>query len=673
MPPITNGDMDLQKTKKTMKTSKLLYMSALLAGTLSFTACELDEYNPSGGDANITNYNVWRGLQAYCYSPLNEGLFSEFNFLSVAEGGTDMFENPSKDYAQEVFFYEGLTPSVQAPKVTFNQAYTTISTCNAVINHADEVEGADKDILVAEAKTLRAYYNLVLVTYYGPVTLSDEDISTGIINTRPKRNTVEEFYTAIIKDLKEAAAVLPVQPLDGNYGRVCKKTALGLMARAYAQGAGEGLSEDGVSYWMRAKDTAEELIKNASSYNIYLYDDVSDLWAQANNRNNPEALFIVSGVDANNESANYMSVNRNQLTFTFCNPNKLEDLYKIADKSNYYLGRVNNNAMAPTPYAIDVFDASWDKRWENTFMTAFGTFSMVTPGWLKYDNYGVEITQALIDKYGMGQQFLGDSIRPYAEINAIASTYKGNQYDFVGAWPKGGYAAHHADPANLITGIKNPFVIDYPVDVDDDRFAVVLSKDYKTDAEKAQSRYFTVNIRDLFDGNQYKRQPFDGTNSYQLYPSLIKYNWLYNGVSEGSNLQRRYGDIMVMRTAELYLIAAEAWERLGDAEQGRKYLEKLRNRAARPGTQAPALGTITEETILDEYAREMAGEYCRWALLKRHHLLGERLKRFNSRAAESFDESIHYCRPISNDFLQQIDNRDEYGDNGYGTTPTKGY
>lgn len=135
-------------------------------------------------------------------------------------------------------------------------------------------------------------------------------------------------------------------------------------------------------------------------------------------------------------------------------------------------------------------------------------------------------------------------------------------------------------------------MIDYPVDVDDDRFAVVLSKDYKTDSEKAQSRYFTVNIRDLFDGNQYKRQPFDGTNSYQLYPSLIKYNWLYNGVSEGSNLQRRYGDIMVMRTAELYLIAAEAWERLGDAEQGRKYLENCATarhvRARKPRHSAPS-------------------------------------------------------------------------------------
>lgn len=656
-----------------MKTKKLLYLSAILAGTLSFTSCELDEFNPSGGDANINNYEAWSGLQAYCYSPLNEGLFSEFNFLSVAEGGTDMWVNPSKDYAQQIFFYEGLTPSVQGSRTTFDQAYTTISTCNAVINHADEVEGPNKDILVAEAKTLRAYYNLVLVTYYGPVTLSDDDISTGIINTSPKRNTIEEFYKSITTDLKEAAAVLGVQPLNNNYGRVCRKTALGLLARAYAQGAGEGLSENGISYWEKAKDVAEDLINNASSYNIFLYDDVADLWAQDNNRNNPEALFIVSGVDANDESANYMSVNRNQLTFTFCNPNKLQDLYKISDKQNYYLGRVNNNAMAPTKYSIDVFDASWDKRWENTFMTAFGTFSMVEPAWLPYKNYGVEITQELINKYHMGQKFLGDSIRPYIEVNAIPSTYNGNQYDFTGVWPKGGYAVHQANPDNLIKNVKNPFVIDYPVDVNDDRFAVVLSKEDKTSEEKAQSRYFTVNINDLFDGDQYKRAPFDGTNSYQLFPSLIKYNWLYNGVSEGSNLQRRYGDIMIMRTAELYLIAAEAWERLGDAEQGRKYLDKLRNRAARLGMTAPALGTITEETILDEYAREMAGEYCRWALLKRHHLIGERLNHYNSRAAASFNENIHYCRPISDRFLQQIDNRDEYGDNGYGTTPNKGY
>ena len=77
--------------------------------------------------------------------------------------------------------------------------------------------------------------------------------------------------------------------------------------------------------------------------------------------------------------------------------------------------------------------------------------------------------------------------------------------------------------------------------------------------------------------------------------------------------------------------------------------------------------------IFDEYAREMAGEYTRWALLKRHNKIGERLERYNSRAAQFFIESRHGYRPISNDFLQQIDNRDQYGDNGYGTTPSKGF
>ena len=207
-------------------------------------------------------------------------------------------------------YYDGLTTNTNGSNKVFKQAYSCIASCNAVINNADNVKGItdyDKRILTAEAKTLRAFYNLLLVTYYGPVTLSQEDISKGETNVRPVRNTVEEFYTAIIKDLTEASDELDVQPYGGNYARVCKKTALGLLARAYAQGAGEGLSENGVSYWQRAKDVADDIINNASAYNVYLYTDVSDLWAQANNRNNPEALFIVSGRDANDESYIYVN------------------------------------------------------------------------------------------------------------------------------------------------------------------------------------------------------------------------------------------------------------------------------------------------------------------------------------------------------------------------------
>lgn len=656
-----------------MKT-KLLY-TAIIAGTLSFSSCELDEYNPTGGDATIESFDAWSGLETYCYSPLAEQLYSVYDFMSVAEGGTDMWLTPggNPDYAKQLIYYDGLTTNTNGSNKVFKQAYSCIASCNAVINNADNVKGItdyDKRILTAEAKTLRAFYNLLLVTYYGPVTLSQEDISKGETNVRPVRNTVEEFYTAIIKDLTEASDELDVQPYGGNYARVCKKTALGLLARAYAQGAGEGLSENGVSYWQRAKDVADDIINNASAYNVYLYTDVSDLWAQANNRNNPEALFIVSGRDANDESYNYVNCNNNLFTYTICNPYKCSDIYTRADNTNYYLGRTNNNTLAPTKYTLNVFDPSWDKRYENTFLTAFGLFSMVDAGWVgPYSACRVKITPNLITKYGIGEQYLGQYIYPYVDMATSTSAYGGNQYYPTGVWAKGD---HSGDTKNLIKDVKNVYVVDYPVEKDDDRFAIVLSKDYKSAEEKAKSIYFTVNIDDLFDGDQYKTSQFDGTNSYQLYPSLIKYDWCYNGVV-GNHMQRRNGDMMVMRTAEVYLIAAEACQQLGIPEEAIKYLKPLRDRAARPGTVAPELTEVTEETILDEYAREMAGEFCRWALLKRHHKLGERLKLYNSRAARYFNEDIHYNRPISADFLNQIENKDEYGDNGYGTTPSKGY
>lgn len=658
---------------KLMKT-KLLY-TAIIAGTLSFSSCELDEYNPTGGDATIESFDAWSGLETYCYSPLAEQLYSVYDFMSVAEGGTDMWLTPggNPDYAKQLIYYDGLTTNTNGSNKVFKQAYSCIASCNAVINNADNVKGItdyDKRILTAEAKTLRAFYNLLLVTYYGPVTLSQEDISKGETNVRPVRNTVEEFYTAIIKDLTEASDELDVQPYGGNYARVCKKTALGLLARAYAQGAGEGLSENGVSYWQRAKDVADDIINNASAYNVYLYTDVSDLWAQANNRNNPEALFIVSGRNANDESYNYVNCNNNLFTYTICNPYKCSDIYTRADNTNYYLGRTNNNTIAPTKYTLSVFDPSWDKRYENTFMTAFGLFSMVDAGWVgPYSACRVKITPNLITKYGIGEQYLGQYIYPYVDMATSTSAYGGNQYYPTGVWAKGD---HSGDTKNLIKDVKNVYVVDYPVAEDDDRFAIVLSKDYKSAEEKAKSIYFTVNIDDLFDGDQYKTSQFDGTNSYQLYPSLIKYDWCYNGVV-GNHMQRRNGDMMVMRTAEVYLIAAEACQQLGIPEKAIKYLKPLRDRAARPGTVAPELTEVTEETILDEYAREMAGEFCRWALLKRHHKLGERLKLYNSRAARYFNEDIHYNRPISADFLNQIENKDEYGDNGYGTTPSKGY
>ena len=83
------------------------------------------------------------------------------------------------------------------------------------------------------------------------------------------------------------------------------------------------------------------------------------------------------------------------------------------------------------------------------------------------------------------------------------------------------------------------------------------------------------------------------------------------------------------------------------------------------------LTSATEDDIFNEYAREMCGEFNRWALLKRHKAFETRLPKYNTRAAQSF-KAFNYYRPISQDFLSQISNKEAYGDNGYGTTASSG-
>lgn len=665
-----------------MKKYLIYTLSALALSSLGLTSCDLDEYNPSAGDGSIESFEIWKGLANYCYTPLATQLYSVYDFMSVAEGGTDMWICPSgnRDYVKQLLYYDGLTTNTNGSNKVFKQAYSAIASCNSIVANADKVIGGtdeEKTRIVAEAKTLRAFYNLLLVTYYGPVTLSNEQV--GSVNLNPVRNTVEQFYTSIVTDLKEAAAVLDVTPADGNYARVVKKTALGILARAYAQGAGEGLTEDGKSYWQRAREVADDIITNKNAYDVYLYDNIDDLWAQDNNRNNKEALFIASGINTADPAMKDYYVKNNLFTYTFPKVNSaLPTLYTRNDDSNVYLGNTNNSTIAPTKYSIDVFDPSWDRRWENTFMTAFGMFSMIDPdpltNELVYGPYSatcVKITPNICKLYGIDTKFAGGRIYPYVNMKKIIGGVSA-QYVATGIWPKGVTTGKAAD----LVPTKNAYVIDYPVALDDNRFAVVLAKESRTAEQKAQSQYFTVNIDDLFGSpeysTEYRTEQFDGTNSYNLFPGLIKFNWCYNG-SWGIDMKTKNGEVMIMRTAEIYLIAAEACQQLGETSAAAEYLKPLRTRATRVGATTPALGTVTEDVILDEYAREMAGEHNRWALLKRHHAFEARLPKYNKRAAAYFNPDRHYLRPISYDFLSQIENKDQYGDNGYGTTPGKGF
>jgi hypothetical protein len=157
-----------------------------------------------------------------------------------------------------------------------------------------------------------------------------------------------------------------------------------------------------------------------------------------------------------------------------------------------------------------------------------------------------------------------------------------------------------------------------------------------------------------------------------LFPAMMKFNHNFDGGWLGGNFQQKLGNIMIMRMAEVYLIAAEATLHVnsGNGSAAANYLNELRKRACRNAadfntTTGMQLTTADMNVVFDEYARELCGEFTRWALLKRNKAFETRLQTYNKNASLNFVAAKHYNRPIPYNFLNTINNADEFGTNGY--------
>ncbi|GAC1515241.1 MAG: RagB/SusD family nutrient uptake outer membrane protein [Gemmatimonadaceae bacterium] len=107
-------------------------------------------------------------------------------------------------------------------------------------------------------------------------------------------------------------------------------------------------------------------------------------------------------------------------------------------------------------------------------------------------------------------------------------------------------------------------------------------------------------------------------------------------------------DFLAFRLAETYLIAAEALFRDGLADQALPLINAVRTRAANPGFAAQmqyTVGQLSLDEILNERARELAGESMRWFDLVRTGKLVERVKLYNVDASPNI-QPYHVLRPI---------------------------
>jgi starch-binding outer membrane protein, SusD/RagB family len=166
--------------------------------------------------------------------------------------------------------------------------------------------------------------------------------------------------------------------------------------------------------------------------------------------------------------------------------------------------------------------------------------------------------------------------------------------------------------------------------------AIYFPKTAWTAAQKSARPYAVVNPGDYFQTN--------GITQVQ-YPMFRKFD--DPGVAytnPGINPEGKR-DAYIFRCGETRLLAAEAYFKAGDAAAAAGHLNALRTRAGLTTPLAPA--DVNLDVILNESAKELAGEVSRWIDLKRTGRLIERVLAYNPHAA--LNKALlpkHLVRPV---------------------------
>jgi hypothetical protein len=162
----------------------------------------------------------------------------------------------------------------------WKDCYTGIGRTNTFLDNIDGVTMGDdlRKRMTGEAKFLRAFFYLNLIDKFGDVPLIIETPNAAKHASLP-RDSKGAIVEQILKDLTEAAPVLPNTYSGSDLGRVTKGAALALKARVLLYN----------ERWSEAAETAKAVM----DLNVYsLFNDYRYFFSEAN-KHNEEVIFNV--------------------------------------------------------------------------------------------------------------------------------------------------------------------------------------------------------------------------------------------------------------------------------------------------------------------------------------------------------------------------------------------
>lgn len=234
-----------------------LFLSAMLSLLFLLSSCANNLLETIPND-RISSDIFWKTEKDATLA--SNGLYPSLDALSIfdIDGVTDI-AHTNQLYQAEANIEKGDYNALNSrPLTEWTNAYKGIRLANDFLGNVDKVQTINTDLisrLKGEARTLRAYQYIKLVAMFGDVPLVTTTI--GIDDGRSlKRTPSDQIWDFVMKELTEAAAVLPLKQAD--IGRITKGAALALKARA-ALYAGR---------YQEAVDAAKAVI-DSKTYSLY--------------------------------------------------------------------------------------------------------------------------------------------------------------------------------------------------------------------------------------------------------------------------------------------------------------------------------------------------------------------------------------------------------------------
>ena len=594
-----------------MKLYKKLSYAGLILLLTFFSGCKkiLEEHPQSGIVPSFfsTPAGLLGGIAAV-YNDIRAHWGTEGFSLSWV-GGTDEHLQGASNSAQKFYTYNGLQGSDMNGSF-WATAYTDINTLNGVLEFGQTVDMAatTKAQYLAQAKFLRAFWYYHLVASFGDVPLHTTFIT--VPSTADSRASIANVYAQIIKDLREAADVMPNIPTSPFVGKAaCKSTALFLLAKTYLW-KGWSTAAQATDFQNAYTYSWDSLWINRATYQL-------DLWADYADAFKPGPL----GVNTNDYGKETI----------FVSDHSIDPKY-----GQYTVGGQASGGAAQnlTP---------WFNRWNYPTTALINTYK---------NGSGVLIgsgSSMMIRDVPNGRPYI--RIRPNAYIwpsgphagqnylynQAFADRVFDSRYDktFQTVWICNTAISNTAAAANNSRGIG------YSMTVGAD--TAFWFADYE------------VTGAPQFNG----ATPFKGiivtpsTQSNTIYPAVKKFDDPFRTVINDPSTR----PVVIWRFSDVLMIAAEAAFKMSNLTNSANALNVVRQRAAYRTTNSAAQNAaavadvtitsaqVTLDFILDERTREFYGEWQRWWDLVRTQSLVRRVKDWNFEAAP-YIQSFHALRPI---------------------------